>query len=545
MSQSESTVTGLSPGGCYPSPPTSPRPTTTRNKIFAGKNTETTKLTPKTNGVNRKEAAAAVTEEPAKARPVAPTEPAVSETTEELAAAQERLVLETWKTALSLDEERCGAIKKYSQNNERCTNKVASKKAAGINELIEMLRRPNESPRQIETHLDNLAKLVHCHWHDHPPIRQTRIDEWLAALPGPPRSPTLERQLRNILGPAPSNCTGLTKRDKPKPCGNKVKREDKYFCEETIGKMVQMAKAPPENDDTLDDLVAVLRHHMLCYVHQKYTPTYQDEWKSAVKKFQVACQQEMTGRESENTKAQASNTGKGKTVVTGGGGSYAFTAPPSTPNSRKVSKHPRDYWQEGFDTSPFHILGKNDTMEEDMTPHRWIRTVAEGSLNTDPKRPEKNEVNGGHVYVFKVPGNEGFVKIGFTTREGDDRHKEWEKDCNRKPTAIYLPAKVVPHAHRIERLVHAELMEHRVRIYCKRCQKQHIEWFEVSATMAIASVKKWSLWMAGGPYEEGVTQDDSEWHLKETEKKRLDDVGKFLKDLEEAVETAESGTQTI
>ena len=68
-----------------------------------------------------------------------------------------------------------------------------------------------------------------------------------------------------------------------------------------------------------------------------------------------------------------------------------------------------------------------------------------------------------------------------------------------------------------------------------------LRWFEVSANMAITFVEKWSLWMAGGPYEERVTRNGSEWHLKETEKKRLDDVGKFLKDLQEAVETAESG----
>ena len=162
MSQSESRVTGLSPGGLYPSPPTSPRPTTTHNKISAGRNSETTKITPKTIDVTPKEAAITVTEELPTARPITTTQPAVSETTEELADAEERLVLERWKTALSLDGERCGAIKKYPKNNKRCKNMVASKKAAEIDKLIEMLRRPNESPRQIETHLDNLAKRGNC-----------------------------------------------------------------------------------------------------------------------------------------------------------------------------------------------------------------------------------------------------------------------------------------------------------------------------------------------------------------------------------------------
>lgn len=535
MSQSESTVAGLSPGGVYPSPPTSPRPATTHNKVLAGTIAETTKITPKTSDVKPKEGAITVAQEPPKARPITPTDPTVPETTGELADAEERFFLETWKKALSLDEGLCGAINKYSENNERCTKKVASHKTARIDKSIEMLRRPNESPLQIETHLDTLAKLVHCHWHDHPPIRQTRIDEWLAAMPGSPRSATLERRLRNILGPAPSNCTSMTKLDKP--CGKKVKRENQYFCEKTISKMVQMATAPSDDDDTFDDLVAVLRYHMLCYIHHKHTPTYQYEWASAINKFQVACQLEMTRRKSENVKAEAKNTSKGKTVVNGGVRTHAFGKLQSTPNSGKVSKHRRDYWKGGFDTSPFDVLGKNDTEEEDVTPNQRIRSVARELLNTDPKKAD-NEVNSGYVYIFKVPGTEGFVKIGFTTREGDSRHVEWKKDCNREPTVIYQATRVGPHAHRVERLVHAELMEHRVRIYCERCGKQHIEWFEVSANIAIASVKKWSLWMAGGPYEERMTREGSKWHLNETEKKRLEDVGKFLKDLQDGVETA-------
>ncbi|KAK9445454.1 helicase [Metarhizium brunneum] len=300
--------------------------------------------------------------------------------------------------------------------------------------------------------------------------------------------------------------------------------------------MVQMSTAPPDDDVTLDDLVAVLRYYMLCHAHQKHTPTYQHEWTFAVNNFQIACQHEMTRRESENVDAEVNTTGIGKG---GGGGTYPFKTPPSTPNSRKMSKRPRDYWNEGFDTSPFGVLGKNDTVEGNVTPNQRIRSIAEELLDTGLETSE-NEINSGYIYLFKVPGNEGYVKIGFTTREGDTRHEEWKKNCNRELKIIYTATKNVPHARRVEKLVHAELMEHRVRIYCERCGKQHIEWFEVSANMAIASVKKWSLWMTGGPYEE---REGSEWHLKETEKKRLHDVGKFVKDLQETVQTFESGKQ--
>ena len=86
--------------------------------------------------------------------------PTVSETALELADAEERLALETWKKALSIDKGGCGATNKYSKNNERCTNSAALRKTAGIDKLTEMLRRPNESPWHIETHLDSLAKVV-------------------------------------------------------------------------------------------------------------------------------------------------------------------------------------------------------------------------------------------------------------------------------------------------------------------------------------------------------------------------------------------------
>ena len=526
---------GLSPGRFYLSPPTSPRLVGLHEKINAGKSWDNADIAPNINDITSKEAAIIITEVAPKTRPVMTAEPTVSETSEEVADVEEKLVLETWKKALSLDGGRCGAINKRSEINERCENKITSKKSEEIDKLIEMLRRPNESPVQIETHLDNLAKIVHCYHHDHPPIRQTRMDEWLAGLPGPPRSPTTERRLRNTLGSAPINCIGLTKAGKP--CGNNVGPTNRYFCEKTIGKMVQMATVPPGgNDDTLDYLVVVLRYHMLCYVHRKRTPTYQDEWTSATNKFQVACQHEMTRRESKNAEAEAKNTGRGKTLANRGGFTCAFRTPPTTPNSQ-VCKHPRDYWQEGLYTSPFNILGKNDMVEEGVTPNQRIRSVAEEPLNTGSD-VSKSEVNRGYVYVFRVPGNGDFVKIGFTTK-GDTRLEQWKKDCNREPTVIYPATKIVPHAHRVERLVHAELMEHRLRIYCERCGKQHNEWFEVSANVAISSVKKWSAWMEARPYEERVTRKRSEWYLNETEMKRQNDVAKFLQDLQEAVKSAE------
>ena len=40
----------------------------------------------------------------------------------------------------------------------------------------------------------------------------------------------------------------------------------------------------------------------------------------------------------------------------------------------------------------------------------------------------------------------------------------------------------VPHAHRVERLIHLELAEQRVMKKCDACGKDHREWFEVEAS---------------------------------------------------------------
>ena len=40
----------------------------------------------------------------------------------------------------------------------------------------------------------------------------------------------------------------------------------------------------------------------------------------------------------------------------------------------------------------------------------------------------------------------------------------------------------VPHSHKVERLIHLELAEKKVRKACGTCGKEHREWFEVEAS---------------------------------------------------------------
>ncbi|KAI4235789.1 MAG: hypothetical protein L6R40_006384 [Gallowayella cf. fulva] len=69
------------------------------------------------------------------------------------------------------------------------------------------------------------------------------------------------------------------------------------------------------------------------------------------------------------------------------------------------------------------------------------------------------------------------------------------------PVSTAAPRKV-PHAHRVERLVHLELAEKRVKRVCEACGKEHREWFEVEGSREGVKgvdevVRRWARWGEG------------------------------------------------
>ncbi|KAF3396173.1 hypothetical protein F1880_006911 [Penicillium rolfsii] len=72
---------------------------------------------------------------------------------------------------------------------------------------------------------------------------------------------------------------------------------------------------------------------------------------------------------------------------------------------------------------------------------------------------------------------------------------------NNNPATTLLPGRKVPHVHRVERLIHLELANLRVRDLgrCDECGKEHREWFEVEATKEALRrvdecVRRWVSW---------------------------------------------------
>ncbi|XWX01422.1 hypothetical protein V2A60_009450 [Cordyceps javanica] len=528
-----------SPADFYPSPPTSPKAVKVVDKLGLSKTIPGAEAELSIDSIASSKLPATQKEH---ARPVTPGESTASED-EESGETEEESELSTWKTALSLSNMTCGATRK---DNKLCENKISVKKTKTMDDIIKLLWTPSISSLETETHLDNLAKLAHCHYHDHPPVRAARTRHWMTVLPGAPRLLSPQKRLRDILGAAPSKCTSVKKNGDP--CGNKIGPERRFYGEKTIKKMIQVALEPAEEDDSLTLLAKVLQHYMLCRVHQVQPYKHQDDWMRRINKFRAACQNERNATGVEQ-KVEREMTAK---CVDINRDESKLASPPPSPRIHKATEDPATYWDTGYEIGQFDILGRFYSVDEHKITAEEIRKTAEGLLNTDRDKSE-NEVNSGFVYLYQVPGNDSLVKIGFTTDDVAKRLEKWKKDCHREPAALYPAAAAaaaaaaatrstaIPHAHRVERLVHAELMEHRVRLYCERCEKQHVEWFETSVERAVAVIEKWSRWIQGRPYEQRRTRQGVSWYLKEAEAQRLADVPKFLSDLAKATE----GTETM
>ncbi|KAL6233844.1 meiotically up-regulated gene 113-domain-containing protein [Aspergillus navahoensis] len=111
------------------------------------------------------------------------------------------------------------------------------------------------------------------------------------------------------------------------------------------------------------------------------------------------------------------------------------------------------------------------------------------------------------------------LKIGRTSNV-TRRLNEWSKQCSNHLTLIRYypytsssrrqgqgqngglePGRKVPHVHRVERLIHLELADMRIRDLgpCPECGKGHKEWFEVAAERAALKrvdecIRRWVRW---------------------------------------------------
>lgn len=91
------------------------------------------------------------------------------------------------------------------------------------------------------------------------------------------------------------------------------------------------------------------------------------------------------------------------------------------------------------------------------------------------------------------------IKIGRSVNVRR-RMKEWRKKCKYVPLVVLNIE--MPHHHRIERIVHHQLHNSRLREYpgCSGCGSQHNEWFRVSTIYAVFLVSMWRDFAHRQPY---------------------------------------------
>ncbi|KAH8646158.1 T5orf172 domain-containing protein [Xylariales sp. PMI_506] len=156
--------------------------------------------------------------------------------------------------------------------------------------------------------------------------------------------------------------------------------------------------------------------------------------------------------------------------------------------------------------------------------HIKIQQILDKELNLNEQPDE------GYVCAFEVPGNEGLVKIGYTTGTVSKRHAEWRFACNRQVKE--LCAVKVPHAYRVERLCHADLANSQVQIFCPGCWASHLEWFEVTSSEAKEVAEKWCRWMnTRKPYRKKEMRLGPKWLFKTEERQKCRDMRRYLADI--------------
>lgn len=147
---------------------------------------------------------------------------------------------------------------------------------------------------------------------------------------------------------------------------------------------------------------------------------------------------------------------------------------------------------------------------------------------------KKRERTPGYIYGFKRDG-EVHIKVGFTTKDSvEPRMDEWNRQCKQQVTVVL--AEYVPHAGKMESLVHATLYHKRrrealVNGACnggRGCGSKHREWIEVTRELLKEVVDVWMRWFESVPYDkDGCLKP--EWvekiyKLRKEQKKPLPDL---------------------
>ncbi|EKJ72021.1 hypothetical protein FPSE_07800 [Fusarium pseudograminearum CS3096] len=442
---------------------------------------------------------------------------------------EDKIDVTTLRTLLGLTNGRCGASAKTGRP---CRNWSPAAKKAAVASQLESMITLTQSSVDLKAHLDKLASLVHCKNHDGGLPMVDRIKAWTKAFPVGEVSITdpillVEKQIIQFLALNSTQCLRVEDGTESR-CGEGIGGLRVHHCALTINEIV--TSSAYLNDAHLDVLLQVLERSMRCSQHTKEKNLQKvASWKSSITGFLINLPEKSAPKENEGS-SKHSNT-------------QSTTDSPLTnmsddPIIRRLTTSIPDFdqdlsafWPTTYRTSPFEIIERSNRLTDYKSSYSLIKGVINKPLQTVDLRH-------GHIYMYEVEGNPGFVKIGYTTQSVNKRLEKWDFDCNRAPNALYpIPprtAEAVPHARRIEELCHAELHHRRIRIYCPGCLKQHLEWFEISSTEAITIIQKWTTWMKTNPYKPTSLRYGQKWTIKMEETARTERMDNFIDEISAA-----------
>lgn len=122
-----------------------------------------------------------------------------------------------------------------------------------------------------------------------------------------------------------------------------------------------------------------------------------------------------------------------------------------------------------------------------------------------PLSPGEIRDNGmGYIYILRSQrfSTLAELKIGFSKYHPEHRAHQLAR-CLYNPE-IVAHTQFLPHAKRVESIIHTELTPYRKVQFCGQCQRNHQEWFTISHIDARDVVKRWSRWMLQRPYMNGT-----------------------------------------
>ncbi|KAJ3460283.1 hypothetical protein MRS44_011150 [Fusarium solani] len=122
----------------------------------------------------------------------------------------------------------------------------------------------------------------------------------------------------------------------------------------------------------------------------------------------------------------------------------------------------------------------------------------------------------GYIYILRSQmdlSTVSVLKIGFSKYHPEHRAHELASCIPVTEVVAHTP--LLPHAMRVEALIHAELTAKRKVLACGQCGQDHREWFEISHAESREVVIRWSKWILGQPYLEGNLSDEWRAYLRE------------------------------